>query len=275
MAQDHSVEVVDALHPDAHMMFNQIASRIPPKALIAILTQLSLKKGLKRWKEKGHKAAFGKMKQLHMRDTFRPKHKKKLTKKQKAEILESHMFLKEKRCGDIKGRTVAGGNKQRDFISKEDASSPTVSTEAVMLTCVVDAEEERDVAIIDIPNAFIQTRVENEEDRVHIRVRGVLVEMLCEIAPDVYEPFVMVDSKGVKQLILECLNAIYGTMIASLLYYEKFVETLKRNNFVLNPYDPCVANRVIDDKQQTVCWHVDDCKISHVDSKPMTSSLMC
>ena len=164
MAQDHSVEVVDALHPDAHMMFNQIASRIPPKALIAILTQLSLNRGLKRWKEKGHKAAFGEMKQLHMRDTFRPKHKKKLTKKQKAEILESHMFLKEKRCGDIKGRTVAGGNKQRDFISKEDASSPTVSTEAVMLTCVVDAEEDRDMAVIDIPNAFIQTRVENEKD---------------------------------------------------------------------------------------------------------------
>ena len=55
-------------------------------------------------------------------------------------------------------------------------------------------------------------------------------------------------------------------MIASLLYYQKFVKTLKRNNFVLNPYDPCVANRVVDGKQQTVLWHVDDCKISHVDT---------
>jgi hypothetical protein len=41
------------------------------------------------------------------------------------------MFLKEKRDGSLKGRTVAGGNKQRDYISKEDASSPTVATEAV------------------------------------------------------------------------------------------------------------------------------------------------
>ena len=39
---------------------------------------------------------------------------------------------------------------------KEDASSPTVSTEAVMLTCVIDANENRDVAIVDIPNAFVQ-----------------------------------------------------------------------------------------------------------------------
>ena len=90
--------------------------------------------------------------------------------------------------------------------------------------------------------------------------------MLCDIAPDVYKPFVTEDSKGIKQLILECLHAIHGTTIASLLYYQKFVKTLKRNNFVLNPYDPCVANRVVDDKQQTVLWHVDDCKISHVDT---------
>jgi hypothetical protein len=81
-------------------------------------------------------------------------------------VLESHMFLKEKRDGSLKGRTVAGGNKPRDYISKEDASSPTVATEAVLLSCIIDAEEGRDVAVIDIPNAFIQTRVEDEGDRL-------------------------------------------------------------------------------------------------------------
>jgi hypothetical protein len=38
------------------------------------------------------------------------------------------MFLKHNWDGKIKGRTVAGGNKQWDYISKEDASSPTVAT---------------------------------------------------------------------------------------------------------------------------------------------------
>jgi hypothetical protein len=66
------------------------------------------------------------------------------------------MFLKEKRDSSLKGRTVAGGNKQRDYISKEHASSPTVATEAVLLSCIIDAKEGRDVAVIDIPNAFIQ-----------------------------------------------------------------------------------------------------------------------
>jgi len=52
---------------------------------------------------------------------------------------------------------VAGGNKQRDYISKEDTSSPTVTTELVLLTCIIDTQEGRDVAVINIPNAFIQT----------------------------------------------------------------------------------------------------------------------
>ena len=68
-----------------------------------------------------------------------------LTKAQKERILESHIFVEEKRDGKIKARKVFGGNKQRDYITKENVSSPTVSAEAVMLTCVIDAVEGRDV----------------------------------------------------------------------------------------------------------------------------------
>jgi hypothetical protein len=70
----------------------------------------------------------------------------------------------------IKERTVAGGNKQRDYISKEDASSPTVATESVLLSCIIDAEEHRDVTVVDIPNAFVQTCVENKKDMAFIKV---------------------------------------------------------------------------------------------------------
>ena len=73
---------------------------------------------------------------------------------------------------------MAGGNKQRDCISKEDASSPTVATEAVLLSCIIDVEEDRDVAVINIPNAFIQTQVEDEKEMAFIKIRGVLVDIL-------------------------------------------------------------------------------------------------
>jgi hypothetical protein len=82
------------------------------------MTQLSLKAGLKEWGKKGFKVAHSEMKQLHLRKTFKPNHWRELTKAQRQTMLESHMFLKLKQDGNIKGRTVAGGNKQRDYISK-------------------------------------------------------------------------------------------------------------------------------------------------------------
>ena len=78
-----------------------------------------------------------------------------------------------------------------------------MSTKVVLLSCIIDAEEKRDVAVIDIPNAFIQTRVENEKYMIYIRVRGVLVDLLIEIVPDVYGPDVKLDKKGNKVLILQ------------------------------------------------------------------------
>ncbi len=61
-----------------------------------------------------------------------------------------------------------------------DVSSPTVTAEAVMLTCVIDAQENRDVAVVDIPNEFVQTVVSDEdaEHRVMVHIKGPLVDIL-------------------------------------------------------------------------------------------------
>ena len=40
--------------------------------------------------------------------------------------------------------------------------------------------------------------------------------------------------------------------------------------FKVNPYDPCVANKVINGKPMTIIWHVDDLKISHEDGWKIT-----
>ena len=50
---------------------------------------------------------------------------------------------------------VAGGNNQRVTIDKEDAASPTAALEPVLLTSTIYAADEKDVAVIDILNAFI------------------------------------------------------------------------------------------------------------------------
>ncbi len=139
--------------------------------------------------------------------------------------------MKQKCTGEIKGRTVAGGNKQRGYIDKEELSSPTVATESVILTSIIDADKGRETAVIAIPKAFIQTVVEDKNKRVIIRITGMLDDLLCEIAPDVYKDYVMIGKNGIKQLLVECLNALYGTMVASLLYYKKFTKSLKTKGF--------------------------------------------
>ena len=238
-----------------------------------VMAQVSLKAALKKWGKEAEESVGKEMKQLHWRNSFKPLHYKSLTSGQRKQVLESHIFVEKKRDGVLKARTVAGGNKQRGYILKEDASSPTVSSEAVMLTCVIDAKEKREVAIVDVPNAFVQTVVEDEKDRAFIRIRGPLVDILTNIAPDVYGEYVTIGKNGDKVLLVQCLNALYGTMVASLLYYKKFVKSLKSQRFKLNPYDPCVANKHVDGKQLTVCFHVDDCKISHISTKVVDETI--
>jgi len=48
------------------------------------------------------------------------------------------------------------------------------------------------------------------------------------------------------------------------------VDTLEQEEFVLNPYDHCVMNKIINRKQCTILFHVDDLKISHEDSTVVT-----
>ena len=93
------------------------------------------------------------------------------------------------------------------------------------------------------------------------------MDVLMRIALEVYQDFVTISQRGDKQLLVQCLNALYGTMVASLLYYCKFTNILKSHGFTMNPYDACVWNNIIDGHQATICFHVDDCKILHKSSK--------
>ena len=79
----------------------------------------------------------------------------------------------------------------------------------------------------DVPNAFIQAnmpKVKQGEDRVMMKITGVLVDMLIQLAPEVYGPCVVFE-KGKKTLYVEVLRAIYGLLQAALLRYNKSVKT--------------------------------------------------
>jgi hypothetical protein len=118
------------------------------------MTQYSLNKGLRKFREKGEKTVEKELGQLHMKETFSPVQVKDLSPVQKKGALESLVFLKEKRDGSIKGRACADGRKQREGSNNSDAISPTVALESVIITATVDAFERREVAIVDVPGVF-------------------------------------------------------------------------------------------------------------------------
>ena len=44
-------------------------------------------------------------------------------------------------------------------------------------------------------------------------------------------------------------------------------------SFTLNPYDTCVANKIVNGKKLTILWYVDDVKISHVDEEVVEATI--
>ena len=94
------------------------------------------------------------MKQPNLSNTFITMHWQDLTHEEWQMVLESHMFLKEKQDGKIKDQIVAGWNKQRIYITKEDDSLPTVSTESALLTSIVYSKE-----IVTLRLSISQTRL--------------------------------------------------------------------------------------------------------------------
>jgi uncharacterized protein YeaC (DUF1315 family) len=225
-----------------------------------MMTQMTAKAGIKKHGEAAVRALYSEFLQLHNQMVFKGKDARKLTKQQKSNALRAISVIKEKRNGDLKGRTVADGSKQRSLYEKHETASPTASTDSLLLSLIVDAHEGRDTATADVTGAYLNASM---DDFTLLKVEGESVDILCSISKT-YEEFVT-HEKGKKVLYLQLLKALYGCVKSALLWYELFAGTLKEMGFVLNPYDPCVANKTINGKQCTILWYVDDNKISHVE----------
>jgi hypothetical protein len=73
------LESQGVLNPDSHMVVQEDFYQAEPDVVVAIMTQLSIKAGLKEWGEEAFMAAQSKMKQLHFRNTFKLKHWRELS----------------------------------------------------------------------------------------------------------------------------------------------------------------------------------------------------
>ena len=73
-------------------------------------------------------------------------------------------------------------------------------------------------------------------------------------------------SKGKPILYTQVKKVLYVLLHSVILFYRKLMKELDSYGFNINPYDSCVANNMINDKQMTLVWHVNFIKVSHIDS---------
>jgi len=178
---------------------------------------------------------------------FEPKHANDLSEEdRKKALLSSLIFLKEKKNGAIKASSCANGSVQREHVAKDEAAAPTVGLNSVFITSTIDAKERRKVVTINIPGAFLHT---DYEDYVIMKMVGTLAELMVNTNPKLYRQYVILE-KGKSVLYLRLKKAL--------------VSELQEMGFEINPFDPCVANKMVNGMQMTIRWHVDDLMISHL-----------
>ena len=87
----------------------------------------------------------------------------------------------------------------------------------------------------------------------------------CQLDPALEKCVTIKNNKRV--LYVELYKALYECIQSALLWYDLYISTLQDMGFELNPHNMCVINSMIDRKQCTMCWYVEDNKISHKDPK--------
>jgi hypothetical protein len=132
------------------------------------------------------------------------------------------MFLKEKRDGTIKGRACADGRKKRENAVLGAATSPTVAVESLMITATIEAHEGRDVAVVDVPGAFLAADM---DEYVLMTIKGRLAELMVKADPNIYRKYITLDAYNQPILYVKLQKALYGCLISALLFYEKLVGT--------------------------------------------------
>jgi hypothetical protein len=116
------------------------------------------------------------------------------------------------------------------------------------------------VVTADIPGAFMQADM---DEIIHMKLEGPLAKQLVQVIQNKYKEYLN-QERGCEIIYIQLKKALYGILQAALLFWEDLSGKLLEWGFILKPYDNCVANKIIDGKQCTALWHVDNITISHM-----------
>jgi len=254
---------------DDFAKFEKVKAGLYTTAVGIYFNQMPASKGIKLYRAKAVAAMFKEYKQLEdFNKVLGRINPESLQHDQKRRALRAVNLIKLKHCGKMKGRTCADGSTQRKYVPREEASPPTLSFEALMGILLVNAYEERDTAIFDVPGAYLHAEMPDDKFAI-LKTEGEFVDIMCEVNPE-YKDDVRYE-KGKKVLYIQILRALYGMIESALLWYNLYTEVLHKEGFEINAYDRCVANKFITGKQCTIAWYVDNNILSHVETSVVDS----
>ena len=101
----------------------------------------------------------------------------------------------------------------------------------MLFTSIIDAKEQQDVVVVDVPCAFLQADLDKD---VWMALDGNLAKLMVKVSPQLYLKYVTVDKKGKKVLYVKLQKALYGLLRNAMLFYRKLATNLTRFGFKIN-----------------------------------------
>ena len=105
---------------------------------------------------------------------------------------------------------------QRYIYEKKNSTLPTVKIESVLLISVIDAKENRYVAVVDVPKDFLKAYL---PDDTYMKLEGVMADKMVEINPEKYGLYVYKNKDGKTILLVKLNRALYGSIKGSLQFW--------------------------------------------------------
>lgn len=223
---------------------------------------LSVRQAINKLGVEAIRSVVKEMIQLVGQGTFEGVNVDELSEEQLRLIITSSTFLKEKFHADglfdkLKARLVAGGHLQ-DRTIYDESTSPTASTTSVFIAATLAANEGRAVATVDVPGAFLHSKMPDDSPPVLMRLNKFETKVLVKVEPSFAE---YVRPNGT--CVVKLKRALYGCVQSARLWYKKVSSDLITLGYAKNRVDECVFNRTeADGSQSTLVLHVDDFFIS-------------
>lgn len=218
---------------------------------------VSARKGLREYGAEAYSAIMKEFTQLYkVKNAIVPVRYEELPPEMRRKAIRSSLFLNPKHDAmgvfdKIKARLVANG-KQQDRNVWTDRSSPTAMLESIMTVLTIAAREKRAIAGLDIGSAFLEALWIGEP--VHIIIDKMLATIMSHSYPELKSYL-----RGDGSLVMNLRKALYGTLIAGKLWYDKLSGVLRSHGYVANSMDACVMNKETKSgKQITAVIYVDD-----------------